>query len=219
MARMSPEGVKRQKGPLGRFFHRNQILQAAARVFARRGARDAAVEEMLQEAQVSRRTFYRFFRNKDEVLAALYDVSCALLLDALRGALASAPDPTAALERMVDAYLAFNRSSGALLRVLEAEALRPGSPLEARRAALLEATSLELSERVAQVPGHRVDPWVVYGALVALEGISYRMHAEGPITEERLARARRAMLQILTSTITREQEPPAATRPRGGKAG
>lgn len=186
----------RQKG-----LYRNQILQAAARVFAARGARDATVEEMLQEAQVSRRTFYRFFGNKDEVLSALYDVSCELLLDALRDALASTPDPMKSLEHVIDAYLAFNRSSGALLRVLEAEALRPGSPLERRRAELLDAVSQEITRRISETVGDRVDPLVMYGALAGIEGISYRMHTEGPISDERLSHARRAMLRILTSTV------------------
>lgn len=205
-----------KKSPLGRFFQRNRILQAAARVFSRRGARDATVEDLLKEADVSRGTFYKFFRNQEEVLAALYEVSCDLLLGQVRRAFASAPDPIDKLERTVDIYLAFNRTSGALLRVLEGEALRPGSPLAARRIALLDAASRELSQLAAESFGEPADPLMVYGVLVALEGISYRMHAEGHATDEQLARARRAMLGLLTTTLA-ARHPHQRSRSRSAK--
>jgi AcrR family transcriptional regulator len=188
----------REKGPLGRFFARNRILHAAARVFAKNGARGVTVEDLLQEAGVSRRTFYKFFRNQDEVLLALYEVSCDLLANAFRHAFASTSKPREKLERMVDAYLAFNRTSGALLRVLEGEALRSGSPLATRRAELLEAAAQELAQAGAD---HPVDPLMAYGVLVAMEAVSYRMHAEGRVTEEQLARARAVMLGLLSATL------------------
>jgi AcrR family transcriptional regulator len=170
-------------------------------VFAKKGARETTVEDVLQEAAIARRTFYRLFKNKEEVLAALYDVSCEILLDAIRKAVASTSDPVAKLERSVDAYLGLQRGAGDLLRVLEAEALRPGSMLAARREAMLDAASGELAAHRTDLAGRSVDPLVMHGVLVALEGISYRMHTDGPPTEARLERARRVMLRIVTATL------------------
>ena len=177
---------------------RSRILQAASRVFADKGARQTTVEDILQAADVSRRTFYQHFRNKDEVLAALYQVACELVVEALTAAASSAKKPMKRLEGCVDAYLAFNRTDGELMRVLEAEALRPDSLLEPMRARLLD----RLTELVSGiVPRRRPDPLVVHGVLLALEGISQRAHADGVVAGPRLTRARRAMLRILLATL------------------
>jgi AcrR family transcriptional regulator len=195
------------------YFSRNRILGGASRVFAEKGTRLATVEDILQAAGVSRRTFYLCFKNKDEVLAALYEVASGLVLEALRSAARSTPEPMKKLERCVDAYLAFNQSDGELMRVLEAEALRPDSLLEPMRARLLE----QLTELVSDIlPRRRPDPLVVRGVLVALEAISHRVHAEGEVDGARLQRARRAMLRILLATLAGEGDevPPLPFQPK-----
>jgi hypothetical protein len=58
-----------------------------------------------------------------------------------------------------------------------------------------------LGEVLAKAAGGKRDPLVVRGVLVGLEAISQRIHAEGPPTEARIARARKAMLRILISSL------------------
>jgi AcrR family transcriptional regulator len=169
-------------------------------VFGERGAHATTVEELLAAAEVSRRTFYQSFRNKEEVLAALYEIACGMVLDAMRQAVASTKKPLDKLERCVDAYLGFNRRDAALMRVLEAEAMRPDSLLEPLRAELLERLGAILEESLGD---RRPDPLVIRGLLLALEGVSQRVHAEGAVTEERLERARRAMLRILIAPLAK----------------
>lgn len=52
---------------------RERILSGARRAFARLGYAGTRVEDILQEANVSRPTFYRVFRNRDEVYAEVSD--------------------------------------------------------------------------------------------------------------------------------------------------
>lgn len=52
---------------------RARILEGARRAFARAGYAATRVEDILLEAGVSRPTFYRVFRNKDEVYAEISD--------------------------------------------------------------------------------------------------------------------------------------------------
>jgi AcrR family transcriptional regulator len=54
---------------------REQILQAAARVFARRGLADTTVAEIAVTAGVSHGLLYRHFASKDEVFAAIVEQS------------------------------------------------------------------------------------------------------------------------------------------------
>ncbi len=52
---------------------RKRIVEGARRAFARAGYAATRVEDILLEASVSRPTFYRVFRNKDEVYAEISD--------------------------------------------------------------------------------------------------------------------------------------------------
>ena len=51
---------------------REQIIQAAIRVFARKGFHAANVREILEEAQVSTGTLYHYFKSKEELLLEIY---------------------------------------------------------------------------------------------------------------------------------------------------
>ena len=52
---------------------RAQLLEAAKRVFARRGYAAANIDDICKEARVARGTIYQYFRNKRDVLIALLD--------------------------------------------------------------------------------------------------------------------------------------------------
>ena len=185
--------------PFARYFHRNAILKAATRVFAKRGTLDVSVEELLKASGVSRRTFYQYFDGKDGVIEAIYEISCTMLVDAIREAARRVTKPSERLEACVDVYLSFNRkrSSAALLRILEAAALR-SERLAPRRLQIVDAVGAEL---VRHLEGSgEPDPLVVHAVVSALEAISLRIHFEGT-TEESLERARRAMLRVLTATL------------------
>lgn len=195
--------TRRSHGPLERHFQRNRLLQDAAGVFARRGIRDATIDDLLEATGVSRRTFYQYFRSKDELLAGLFSVSCELLLQALRAEIRRTSG-AARIERCVEVYLGFRHRAGRIMQELEAESVRPGSPLEAMRRDLLDAASRELAAEIVDEAGRPVDPLVVHGILVALEGISHRMRTPTPYTEER---ARAAMLRIALAALARPGDP------------
>ncbi len=49
---------------------KNELVDAAARVFAREGFHGTGIERVLQEAGVSRMTLYNHFKSKDELIVA-----------------------------------------------------------------------------------------------------------------------------------------------------
>jgi len=110
------------------------LLLASARVFVRRGYDAATVEDILREASVSRRTFYKAYRGKEEAVVALHRVGSELLLGALRAAASSPGTDEERLGRMVDVFLASAKGSSGLTVELQALAQRRGSPLAPRRA-------------------------------------------------------------------------------------
>jgi AcrR family transcriptional regulator len=52
---------------------RNQIVQAAARVFAVHGFEAATVAQIAQEAQVGKGTIYEYFKSKHELIYAVFE--------------------------------------------------------------------------------------------------------------------------------------------------
>lgn len=102
-----------------------QLLRAAGRVIGRRGA-TLTVADVLEEAGLSTRAFYRHFTSRDELLLAVHEReqerSVARLVDAVAGA----PDSRSAVAAWIDEHLAlgFDTRRAARTRVLAAEGAR-----------------------------------------------------------------------------------------------
>jgi AcrR family transcriptional regulator len=192
---------------LGEESARALILTGAARVFAERGLRAPSVEDLLVAAGVSRRTFYRLYGNKEDVAAALYRFGTERLLAACRLAVAEEADPLRRLERCIDAHLANAREFGRLVFVLGGEAQRHESALHARRMEVHE-TLVALLSGVMEVRGQPIDPLLVRGLVLALEGVTRIVLQEGDegnqVTDASLARVRRVMLRMATATLAGE---------------
>jgi len=58
---------KRMKGEL----RKNQILDYSKRIFSEKGYHETYVEEVIKEARVGKGTFYRYFKNKEDLFISL----------------------------------------------------------------------------------------------------------------------------------------------------
>jgi AcrR family transcriptional regulator len=81
---------------------RGALLAAASRQFATCGVAGVSVEKLLEEADVSRATFYRFFSSKYKLLEAVLDPVFEMAISGMR-AQADRP-PLDALEGLIDVY-------------------------------------------------------------------------------------------------------------------
>ncbi len=79
---------------------RAQVLEVAARLFASSGFDRVTVEEICAEAEISPRTFFRYFHSKDELVFADIEERLDVLLQQLRAEPEDA-EPLGALERAV----------------------------------------------------------------------------------------------------------------------
>jgi AcrR family transcriptional regulator len=181
---------------------RSMILQAAARVFAELGVRAPSVTDLLKEAGISRRTFYRHFESKEDVMAALYRMGTDALLDACRLAVSEETDPLRQLERCIDAHLWNARQLGRLVFVLGGEAQRLESALHARR---MEVHEILVSLLVSSPINRRIDPLLFSALVVALEGVTRLMLEDGDegrdVTDAAVARVKRVMMRVATAAL------------------
>src|SRR4051794_37858423 len=71
---MPPAATRAEIPSLARRLAERGILISAIAVFTKKGAGATRVEDILESAGVARRTFYKYFRGKDDVLAGLYEL-------------------------------------------------------------------------------------------------------------------------------------------------
>jgi AcrR family transcriptional regulator len=191
---------------------RSGIVAAGVRVFARRGFAKVRVEDILRAADIARRTFYKHFAGKEEVLAEIYEVTTRELLRVMDDAARAAGDALAGLRLGVDVYLDFHVENAALLRVLVEQAIRSESPLAPLRKRF-RAELAQRMERAAAAKGKdrgaatsparpsegrdraHVD-FLHTAVLSALEGLSLELLERGPSREDVL-RAKRAMRALV----------------------
>ena len=123
------------------------LLDAALVVMERNGYVDAAVADILHEADLSTRSFYRHFESKDQLLCALYRREAEAAAVRLQAKVEAAPNPRAALDAWIDEILSFghHRAKAARVAVLGSPgAMRAeGYAEETRHAATLLVAPLK----------------------------------------------------------------------------
>jgi AcrR family transcriptional regulator len=82
---------------------REALLAAGARKFAERGIQTVSVEELIAEADVSRATFYGFFRSKYSLLRSIVEPIFDMAIQAIEGL--SNRSAAEGFEGILDTYL------------------------------------------------------------------------------------------------------------------
>ncbi len=193
---------------LGEDVVRAMVLQGAAKLFAARGVRSTGVDDILEESRISRRTFYRVYDGKEDVLLALYRLGTEVLLHRCRVALELETDPLRQAELCIDAHLQTASAQARLMFVLGGEAHRQESLLHARRLEVHEALASMMASRARETSPRPLDKLLFRGILFALEGITRLVLEEGDegrrVSPESLERARTVMLRMATAAIAGE---------------
>jgi AcrR family transcriptional regulator len=96
------------------------LFDAALVVMHRNGYADAAVADILAEAGLSTRSFYRHFESKDQLLCALYRHEAEQVAERLTARVSRAASPLAALDRWIEEImsLGYDRRKAARVAVL-----------------------------------------------------------------------------------------------------
>jgi AcrR family transcriptional regulator len=178
------------------------ILRAAIDVFSRHGFAATRVEDILEAADVARRTFYKHFSSKEDVLAAVYKLATSELTEAMRGAAGGDGDPIAAVCRAVDAYLDYHVANSRLVAVLVQQAVRSDSPLFAYRQRFREELVQLLDMAVRAATGEHHDPFLYAALISAVEGTSLDL-LSGECGPDEVARAKTVLHLILDRVIAK----------------
>jgi TetR/AcrR family transcriptional regulator, fatty acid metabolism regulator protein len=102
-----------------------QIIQAAVRVFARRGYFSSRVSDIAREAGIAAGTIYLYFKTKEDILITLFREKMSVFVSSLRRAIADEPDAVAKVRRLVHLHFEMLEGDPDLAEVVQVE-LRQG---------------------------------------------------------------------------------------------
>jgi AcrR family transcriptional regulator len=90
-----------------RLRRREEILDAAGKLFAKHGYSDAATQALADMLQVGKGTIYRYFPTKEELFLATVDRVMSRLVAAVDERIAGVEDPFVCMGNAIEAYLEF----------------------------------------------------------------------------------------------------------------
>jgi len=100
---------------------RTRILQAATKVFSQRGFAFAKINEIARDASVADGTIYLYFKNKDDLLLAVFEHNMNLLIPHMKKALETSSHPLEKLRIFIETHLALVTDHKDLARVFQLE--------------------------------------------------------------------------------------------------
>jgi len=152
-----------------------ELEAAALRLFGERGFDSVTVDDIAAEADVSRRTFFRYFASKEDVLLADHFVQ----LSRLREAMAARPPDEPILTALRNALLSITGDFGDRKEkiILRGHIMRDTPSLQARslvhQKAWEEAMEEMVAERLGVDPAVDLRPGVVAATALAAMRVAY----------------------------------------------
>lgn len=98
-----------------------RIIEAATKVFAKKGFFKAKVSEIAKEAQVADGTIYLYFENKDSVLISLFEEQMKLVIDNMISRISRADDPVKKLELFALTHLQLVEDNKSMAEIIQVE--------------------------------------------------------------------------------------------------
>lgn len=187
---------------------RPALIDAAAAVYARHGYHGTTVEMILQQAGISRPTFYRCFSDKHAIISAVVTRANDALRERIRQVVDQGQDSVTKVESAVDAYLAWGQEQGALAGPLYGEHGDPQSPAGGeRQKVLIELAQLFMVQ--AEADGRpNIDPLLYDALLRIVEYLGSSVFVRPDFTAADVARARTVILRIVLASLAQEGDLP-----------
>lgn len=204
----SESGAPARQERVSSAVRREQILEAASRVFGERGYVGATTDQVAREAGISQPYVVRMFGSKENLFVAVLDRALEKLLVAFHGAIddARAKNDThdETMTRMGAAYADLIRDRGILLSLMQAF-ISGHEPVigEKARAGFMQIYEL-LRNEASMEPDEIVDflaHGMLFNVLIAMRMVDQH-DSDDPCVPELLAHTFRTKLDVVVNTIT-----------------
>jgi len=146
---------------------RGRIIDAMARAVSARGYANTAVADVIAEGGMSRRTFYKYFSNKEDCFLAAYDFAVEhVAQDVVRAYLGSGPNWRTQMRCAFERFIGYVVAEPAFARLCLVEVLAGGPRALERRAAAVARFTAFIGGAAANVPGRELAPPLLPEAIV-----------------------------------------------------
>jgi TetR/AcrR family fatty acid metabolism transcriptional regulator len=98
-----------------------RIIQAATKIFARKGFYQSKISEIAREAQVADGTIYIYFENKDDILISLFEEQMRVVLDNMVRQISREDDPAKKLEKFALTHLELIEQNQNMAEIIQVE--------------------------------------------------------------------------------------------------
>ena len=98
-----------------------RILEAAVKVFARKGFHNSRIAEIAEEAGIASGTIYLYFKSKDEILISVFEESLDRIIKEINNELLGVDDPREKVRRFIRHHLRMLKEHRELAEVLQVE--------------------------------------------------------------------------------------------------
>jgi TetR/AcrR family transcriptional regulator, fatty acid metabolism regulator protein len=194
---------------------RQLILEAAVRVFARKGFHAARVGDIAAEAGVAHGLLYHYFKSKDEVLETVFRETWRAMIDTISGVEAGGDPAREQLRKVSAIVLRTWKRDPDLVRVLVREVTRsPHLQDEVEEIHQAFAALQRIIERGQEAGELRSDldsrlaSIVFYGALEEI--LTAWVLGQLPDGEEDVARAEQTLVDVLATGLVAADVPAGA---------
>ncbi|ATE57119.1 MULTISPECIES: SACE_7040 family transcriptional regulator [Actinosynnema] len=194
--------------PTAKQTRREQILSAAAELFARHGFHGVGIDDIGAAVGISGPALYRHFRSKDAMLGEMLTAISERLLDGGRARVDAAADPEAALRALVGWHVDFALDDPALITVQMRNLANLTDP-DRRRVRALQRGYVEVWVRVVQDGVRGVDEPTARAAAHAVFGLINSTPHSAHLDREQMAAllTRMALASITSSGAPRTGQP------------
>ena len=192
---------------------RAEILIHSMQVFAQRGLQRTTVQHLLDASDVSRRTFYKYFRNKMDVLESIYRIFVDNMLLHFHKEVKQASSANDIIRNTTKVYFDYHVSMGPVIKLMMEEARSSDSALAPPRTRAQTLASEVLAVQINRFTGKNYEPLVFLTMLWMLENYSLYIFEDGGFSQERLDQCLRVAVGVAESLVLGEVTPGMLERP------
>lgn len=182
-------------------FTRTQIVLQSVAIFSQKGISDTTVQDLLEASQVSRRTFYKYFKDKYDVLENIYRLSINMFSKRFSDRLHESNSLRELAEKTVSSYFSYHATMGNMIRIMHEDAYRDGSPLQERRIHDRESFVKTFSEQARSFGYNNDNKMLYYTIYWLLEDSSMYLLTETACSEEDIDRVQSEVKEVITSLL------------------
>jgi TetR/AcrR family fatty acid metabolism transcriptional regulator len=98
-----------------------RIIDAATKIFGKKGFYKAKVAEIAKEARVADGTIYLYFENKEDILISLFENQMKLVLDNMKSEISKEKDSVNKIKRFAFTHLEFIEQNKNMAEIIQVE--------------------------------------------------------------------------------------------------